>query len=587
MLLVNVSFGIVNVLSKEMVDRGMNHMAIAAYRQSLAFSLLAPFAYYWERKIRPKLTAPVVCYLFFGALIGSTLQQYFYLLGLKQTSPTFASAFLNTVPVNTFVIAIILREEKVKLKSKAGKAKVLGALICMAGTMVLILYKGIPLTRTHPLATETNIKAGKGKESWVLGSIFVVAASLTWSTWFIIQGKISKRYPCQFSSTAILAFFAAIQSAVLGLIIQRDASVWMLKGEVEFIGIPFAGMVGSGLCYVGMSWCVKQRGPVFTAAFTPLNQIFSAIFDLAFLHQQIYLGRQEQLPALSLIIMSCCGRQCKPVVAMVVINLAFGIVNVVLKKIIDGEVNSMAIVAYRQAIGFGLLAPFAYYWERKSRPRLTAPILCYLFLGALLGLTFSQYLFLMGLKYTSATLSCAFLNTVPVNTFIIALTLGLEKVHPKTKAGSAKVLGALICVAGIILLVLYKGIPLSGTHSTATETGITGGNKPEKWAFGTILLMAGALMWSSWFIIQAKVGSRYPCQYSSTAIVSFFAAIQSAVLGFIIQRDASRWILKGELDIIGVLYTESAVKQPQPTTKGDDNYDTESQGSVVISTSSA
>lgn len=51
------------------------------------------------------------------------------------------------------------------------------------------------------------------------------------------------------------------------------------------------GMVGSGLCYVAMSWCVKQRGPLFTSAFTPLIELFVAIFDFSILHEQIYLGR--------------------------------------------------------------------------------------------------------------------------------------------------------------------------------------------------------------------------------------------------------------------------------------------------------
>lgn len=49
--------------------------------------------------------------------------------------------------------------------------------------------------------------------------------------------------------------------------------------------------MGSGLCYVVMSWCVKGRGPVFTASFSPLIQIFAAIFDVIVLHEQIFFGR--------------------------------------------------------------------------------------------------------------------------------------------------------------------------------------------------------------------------------------------------------------------------------------------------------
>lgn len=51
------------------------------------------------------------------------------------------------------------------------------------------------------------------------------------------------------------------------------------------------GVVGSGLCYVGMAWCVEQRGPVFTSAFTPLIQIFVATVGFFILHERIYPGR--------------------------------------------------------------------------------------------------------------------------------------------------------------------------------------------------------------------------------------------------------------------------------------------------------
>ncbi|CAK9167049.1 unnamed protein product [Ilex paraguariensis] len=50
------------------------------------------------------------------------------------------------------------------------------------------------------------------------------------------------------------------------------------------------GTVGSGLCYVVMSSCVKQRGPVFISAFSPFIQIFVAVFDISILHEQIHLG---------------------------------------------------------------------------------------------------------------------------------------------------------------------------------------------------------------------------------------------------------------------------------------------------------
>ncbi|XP_061338624.1 WAT1-related protein At3g30340-like [Gastrolobium bilobum] len=134
-------------------------------------------------------------------------------------------------------------------------------------------------------------------------------------------------------------------------------------------------------------------------------------------------------------------------------------------------------------------------------------------------------LFLLGLEYTSVTFSCAFHNMVPVFTFIVALLFGIEKVNMKSNSGKAKVLGTSVCFGGALLSVLYKGIPLINPlsqHKTNEATITPPAAMLDKWIIGSILLTAGCLLWSSWFIIQAKISKKYPCQYSSTAILSLF-----------------------------------------------------------------
>ncbi|XP_050249579.1 WAT1-related protein At3g30340-like isoform X1 [Quercus robur] len=294
MLAVSFALAVVNLFLKKVLDEGMNQLIIVTYRQSIAAIFLAPIAYFWERKSRPELTARILFQFFLSALIGVTFTQYFFLLGLQYTSATFACAFLNMVPINTFLLALPFGLEKVNLKSKGGRAKVLGTLVCVSGALLLTLYKGMPLSKTHSQAsthiTNHGMLIPATRERWAIGSIFLVAGSLMWSSWFLIQARIGKRYSCQYSSTAILNFFGAIQSCILSLIIKRNLAMWFLKGSLEILSVVYAGMVGSGLCYVAMSWCLKQRGPVFTSAFTPFIQIFVAIFDFSVLHEQMYLG---------------------------------------------------------------------------------------------------------------------------------------------------------------------------------------------------------------------------------------------------------------------------------------------------------
>lgn len=60
------------------------------------------------------------------------------------------------------------------------------------------------------------------------------------------------------------------------------------------------------------------------------------------------------------------GGQWKYVVALVAINIAFGLVNLLLKKALDKGLNHLTIVTYRQAISATFLAPIAYFRERYA-----------------------------------------------------------------------------------------------------------------------------------------------------------------------------------------------------------------------------
>ncbi|KAM5555850.1 WAT1-related protein [Rosa sericea] len=298
MIGINLALAIVNVLLKLTLDKGVHNLVVVTYRQLISCVFLTPIAFFWERKSRTELTAPLICHLFFSALIGLTFAQYLFLLGLQYTSATYSCAFINMVPVNTYLLALPFGLEKVSIRSKEGRAKILGALICIGGALSLTLYKGMPLTNQHSHATaeienhDYIMSAEKKRERWALGSVFLAAGCMLWASWFLIQAKIGKSYPFQYSSTAILSFFGVIQSAILTLLTERsiNMSMWVLKGKLEILSVTYAGAVGSGLTYVGMSWCVKQKGPLFTSAFTPLIQIFVVMFDFSTLHEQTYVG---------------------------------------------------------------------------------------------------------------------------------------------------------------------------------------------------------------------------------------------------------------------------------------------------------
>ncbi|KAK9122409.1 hypothetical protein Syun_020026 [Stephania yunnanensis] len=296
MVAIDIALAILNVLLKKVIDQGLEHLILITYRTAIATIFLAPITYFRERKSRHSLTTGILCSLFISALVGATTTQYFFLMGIQYTSASFACAFINMVPALTFLMALPFRLESLNINSKAGRAKVIGTAICVGGAMLMTLYRGLPLTKLPHSAAEahamnhTKVLLKKSHERWIAGSLVLIAGGLLWSSWFLIQAKIGQIYPYPYASTAIMSFFSSIQSAILSLIIYRNSSKWVLKGTLEIITVSYAGIVGSGLCFVGMSWCVRKRGPLFTAAFSPLIQIIVALVEFIFLHEQLYFG---------------------------------------------------------------------------------------------------------------------------------------------------------------------------------------------------------------------------------------------------------------------------------------------------------
>ncbi|KVH95242.1 Drug/metabolite transporter [Cynara cardunculus var. scolymus] len=229
MIAVHFAFATINVLLKKVIDDGLNHLVFITYRLTVATIFLAPVAFFFE----------------------------------------------------------------------SGRAKVIGTLVCVGGATLLTLYKGVPLFNHHSHLQDTiNVQdisrlssvLTSRKARWTSGSLALIAGSILWSSWFLVQSNIGKRYPLQYSSTAIMMFFGAIQSFVLSMSLERDISSWILKGKLEIFSVFYAGIIGSGFCFVAMSWCVKKRGPVFCAAFSPLVQMIAALFDIPFLHEPLHLG---------------------------------------------------------------------------------------------------------------------------------------------------------------------------------------------------------------------------------------------------------------------------------------------------------
>ncbi|XP_038707076.1 WAT1-related protein At1g68170-like isoform X3 [Tripterygium wilfordii] len=283
----------VNIFYKLAVEDGMSMRILVSYRFIFATAFVAPLALVLERKNRPKLTWMVAFQGFLSGIFGGALGQNLYIQSLSLTSTTFVAAMANLIPVLTFILATSLGVEKLAIKTMAGNAKVVGTVLSIAGAMVLSFYKGREIN-----IWSTDIKLIKHNENHpelshshqVLGSLLALASCLSFAVWYIIQAKIGKRYPCQYSSTALMCGTASIQATVYAMCVERDLSAWKLGWNIRLLGAAYTGALATGLVVAAITWCVRKRGPIFVSIFNPLALVFVALVGSLFLDEKVYLG---------------------------------------------------------------------------------------------------------------------------------------------------------------------------------------------------------------------------------------------------------------------------------------------------------
>eukprot|EP00253_Pinus_taeda_P001179 PITA_01179 len=284
------------IISKVALNRGMNHFVLVVYRQTVATVVLAPFAFFFERKVRPKLKFSIFCQIFVLGLLEPVMDQNFYYLGLKLTSPTYAVTLINVLPAMTFVMALLFRMESLNIKKLRSQAKIVGTIVCVGGAMLMTLYKG-PILQMHwslhhgSKDNHTSVAAAASdSKEWMIGTLLILAATLSWSAMFILQAAVLRKYCAPLSVATLICFLGALQGTVLGVALVREPSQWALRWDINLLTAVYTGVVGSAIAYYVQGLCMRLKGPVFATAFSPLMMIIVAVMGSIILSEHISVG---------------------------------------------------------------------------------------------------------------------------------------------------------------------------------------------------------------------------------------------------------------------------------------------------------
>ncbi|XP_073011357.1 WAT1-related protein At1g44800-like [Typha latifolia] len=292
MVLLQFGFAGMYVISLASIKKGMNHYVLVVYRNIVATVVMAPFALWVERKVRPKMTISIFLKIMALALLEPVLDQNFYYMGANLTSAGFGAALYNMLPAFTFLMATILRIEKLVVRQRRSQAKIVGTIVTVIGALLMIIYKGavIEFPWSKPKSHHTT-EAGHSSGNWLKGTIMLIGSCFCWSAFFILQSNTLQSYPAELSLTTLICFMGAVMSGALALIMEHgNAKPWIIGVDMRLLTAVYAGVVCSGVAYYVQGLVMKQRGPVFVTAFNPLCMIITAVLGSIILAEEITVG---------------------------------------------------------------------------------------------------------------------------------------------------------------------------------------------------------------------------------------------------------------------------------------------------------
>ncbi|CAD6224931.1 unnamed protein product [Miscanthus lutarioriparius] len=140
----------------------------------------------------------------------------------------------------------------------------------------------------------------------------------------------------------------------------------------------------------------------------------------------------------------------KPCAAMVVTQCIYAALALWSKAAFTGGMSPLVFVVYRQAVATIVLVPVVIAANRRKMKEMMGRLgltgFSLVFVASLVGATVNQCLYYQGVNLGSSSMATAMTNLIPAITFVMAASVGLERVDVRRPRSLGKILGTAVCV---------------------------------------------------------------------------------------------------------------------------------------------
>jgi drug/metabolite transporter (DMT)-like permease len=177
-------------------------------------------------------------------VVGTTVYQILFILGIDRTFAGNASLMLAATPIFTTLFSVASHQERISPSVAAG------VLLSVAGIALVVLggTAGVSFT------------AGS-----VAGDLMVLAASIAWSVYTVGSAPLVQRYGVlPVTATTMWAGTLGLLAASLPAFLRQD---WPAVSPVSWAALLYSGSFGIAIAYFLWYQCVRQIGTTRTAVY--------------------------------------------------------------------------------------------------------------------------------------------------------------------------------------------------------------------------------------------------------------------------------------------------------------------------------